>query len=958
VRGLADMQLPALRVNYGRNELTGAAGEALWQTLLRQFNDLVIWILIAAAVLSGLLGDHTDAIVILAIVLLNGALGFLQERRANKAFAELEKMAAPGANVIRNGASRAIAAAELLPGDIITLEEGDLVPGDARLVEANALQTQESSLTGESLPVDKLADAILPADSQLGDRCNMVYLGTAVTGGRATAVVTATGMQTELGRIAAMLATSAVEPTPLQRRINRLGKMLVAGCLALIALTFGIQIARGGEMLEVFLLAVSLAVAAIPEGLPAVVTVSLAIGVRKMARRHALIRRLPSVETLGSVTVICTDKTGTLTRNEMMVRQVYAGGLRYDVTGEGYQPKGEFLAAGPPGGTTEAVTVSPDLAMAVRIGARCNHAHLLAPDAVHGGWHVTGDPTEGALLVAARKAGIAAEESGYELIDEVPFHSDRKQMSVTLRRADGSVVIFAKGALEVVLPACDHELQDGVPRRLTDAQRASITAIHAELAATGMRMLTLAFRDVAPDGGATVDPAAMTFAGLVGMIDPPRAEVNESVARCWRAGIRPVMITGDHPATALTIARELGIARGDSTVLTGHEMDGLPDAELRDRSGGVAVFARVTAAHKLRIVRALKARHEVVAMTGDGANDAPAIKEADIGIAMGMTGTEVARQSADLVLLDDNFATIVGAVEQGRGILDNIQKFLHYLLSGNAAELAVMLVAAAIGWPFPLLATQLLWINLVSDGPAALALGFEPVESGVMNRPPLPINHALLDRGRVALIAFHAGLIAGVTLAAFMITLDGDPAKIGNARAVAFGTVAFAQILFALSCRSDTEPPWRRGAPNNGWLLVAIAGSVVMQVIVLTVPVIKRWFDVTVTLSSAEWLRIAGFSLLPFLLIEMSKLARKLVIAAASSDAPAQSPLARAAFIALAAVSLLLGLIGLVAPVIPGVVFLAFGGLFLTRGSERWRRWLHGHAWYMRLRARIRRHEE
>jgi Ca2+-transporting ATPase len=953
--GLTEQALPALRATYGWNELTRVAGESAWQKLWRQFNDLVIWILVAAALTSGLLGDRVDAVVIIAIVLLNGMLGFLQERRAERAFIELEKMAAPMATVIRNGVRLTIAARELLPGDIIELSEGDVVPADARLLEAFALQTQEASLTGESLPVDKVAETVLAVDTQLGDRCNMVYLGTAVTGGRATAIVTAIGMQTELGRIDAMLETSTAAPTPLQRRINHLGRTLVGGCVVLIVLTFGMQVARGGDILKVFLLAVSLAVAAIPEGLPAVVTVSLAIGVRKMARRNALIRRLPSVETLGSVTVICTDKTGTLTRNEMMVREVLAGGRRYQVTGDGYQPQGAFREVVSAESRDAIPHASPALDMALWIGAHCNHARLVPPAPSHGrtAWQVTGDPTEGALLVAALKAGDARDGAGYELVDEMPFHSDRKRMSVTVRRADGAVMILTKGAIEAVLPDCTLELLDRAPRPLSEAARATIAATHTELASRGMRMLILAYQDFPTAGGVGAGAGQMTFAGLVGMIDPPREAVAESVARCWRAGIRPVMITGDHPATATTIARELGIARAESQVLTGREIDQLSDAGLSERSVAVAVYARVTAAHKLRIVRALKARHEVVAMTGDGANDAPAIREADIGIAMGLSGTDVARQSADLVLLDDNFATIVGAVEQGRSILDNIRKFLHYLLAGNAAELSVMFVGAAIGWPFPLLATQLLWINLVTDGPAALALGLEQAEMNVMGRRPLPLNHALLDRARVALIAMHAALIAAATLAAFAITYAGDPANIGIARTTAFATLAFSQIFFALNCRSDTEPVLYGRLQRNHWLLVAIAVSAAMQLAVLSIPAIMHWFDVTVAPSRAEWRRIAVFSMIPFTVIEGAKMVRRALIRVASSDAPAQNPLVRALFIVLAAGSLVLGLVGLVAPVIPGVVFLALGALFLTRVSERWRRWLHGRSWYLSLRKRM-----
>jgi Ca2+-transporting ATPase len=954
--GLADEQLPSLRAKYGWNELTKAAAEPAWKKLLRQFNELVIWILAVAALTSGLLGDRTDAIVILAIVLLNGMFGFLQERRAEQAFAELEKLAAPMAKVTRHGKRILIPARELLPGDELELHEGDLVPADARLVDAYGLQTQEASLTGESVPVDKIADLLLAADTPLGDRRNMVYLGTAVTAGRATAVVTVIGMRTELGRIAELLQQATSEPTPLQRRINRLGRTLVAICLALIALTFGVQLARGGQILEVFLLAVSLAVAAIPEGLPAVVTVALAIGVRKMARRKALIRRLPSVETLGSVSVICTDKTGTLTRNQMMVREMLAGAQRFRVTGDGYQPAGDFLESGSSGWQAVNPADSPDLTMALLIGARCNHARLLppAPGGDGPGWRVAGDPTEGALLVAAMKARVDIDPTGYDTIDETPFDSDRKYMSITLRAPDGTVTMYRKGAIEAVLPGCARERWRGATRALSEQQRAEITRLNAEFASGGLRVLALAYQDLAPAELDTTGEGTPIFAGLVAMIDPPREEVKQSVERCWQAGIRPVMITGDHPATALTIARELGIAPEGSVVLSGREIDLLSDVALSERSADVAVYARVTAEHKLRIVRALKRRQEVVAMTGDGANDAPAIKEADIGIAMGVSGTDVTRQSADLVLLDDNFATIVAAVEQGRGILDNIQKFLHYLLSGNAAELAVMFAATAIGWPFPLLATQLLWINLVTDGLPALALGFEPVEESVMRRPPRPLNHALLDRQRAVLILFHALLIAAAALVAFAVTYGGQTSRLANARAVVFATLAFSQIAFALSCRSDIEPWVSRRTGSNPWLLAAVAASAVMQVAVMSIPTFKRWFDVNATLTTADWTRITLFSLAPFVIIETAKLARKALISIDSDDSAARNPVIRALFITLAAVCLLLGIIGLIAPIIPGTLFLALAVLLLARGSERWRRWLHNRSWYVSLRDKWR----
>jgi Ca2+-transporting ATPase len=877
IRGLPDDEAARRLAEHGPNALADPAPVPSWRTFLAQFRELVIWILLAAAVIAGAMGDWADTAAIVAIVLVNAVIGFLQEDRAQRALAALRKMSAPLARVVRDGERRSIPSRDLVPGDLIEVEAGDHVPADARLAEAFSLTCQEATLTGESVPVAKNAADALAAETPLGDRHTLLHAGTVVATGSGAGIVVATGMASELGRIAGLLERSPPEPTPLQRRLAALGRILIAVCLVVVAMIFGVELVRGGGLgrlvasggfAELLLRSVSLAVAAVPEGLPAVVTLVLALGLQRMVRRNALVRRLPSVETLGSVTVICSDKTGTLTRNEMTVRDVVTAGRHYTVSGAGYEPRGEFRAADgtPPAG-------DPDLRRLLEIAARCTTA-TVAPAADGSGWRVAGDPTEGALVVAAIKAGVAAAGAAAPTLFEIPFDSDRKRMSVVVRDSDGGRLLATKGAPEAVLPRCVAEQRDGRVEPLTADRRREILAAAGGLADRALRVLAFAWRALPAeeplDGDADGIERQLVLVGLAGMIDPPREEAKAAVDRCRSAGIRPVMITGDHPATAVAVSRELGLTPATARAVVGTEIDGLDDAALAAVAAGTAVYARVTAEHKLRIVRALQRSGNVVAMTGDGVNDAPAVKAADIGIAMGITGTDVTREAADMVLTDDNFASIVAAVEEGRGIYDNIRKFIHYLLSCNAGEVLLMLVAAVAGWPPPLAAIQILWLNLVTDGLPALALGLEPPEADIMRRPPRPAGEAVIPWRAGATIVLHGALVAAVCVAAFWLVWRGDEARLDHARTVAFCVSAFSQLLFAIGCRSDRLTAVQLGFFGNPALLLAIALSALLQVAVVTMPPTQPVFGVAAH-PGDDWPLVLGLAVIPLAVIELAK---------------------------------------------------------------------------------------
>jgi P-type Ca2+ transporter type 2C len=873
--GLAREEVEARRARHGTNVLVEAPRPGPFAIALRQFRSLLVGLLVVAAVLAALLGEWIDGAAILTILLLNAAIGFLQEWRAENAIAALRRMTAPRAKVRRAGAVSAVPASELVPGDVVLLEAGDLVPADLRLLEASSLRCVEAALTGESEPIDKTTQPLGGADLPLGDRTNLAFVGTSAAAGAGSGVVTAIGMATELGRIAHSLQQAAASEeeggTPLERRLQAFGRVLVWTCLGLVILLFGLGLARGMPAAELALTSISLAVAAVPEGLPAVATVALALGVSRMARRRALVRRLPAVETLGSANVICTDKTGTLTVGEMTVRELRAGDRAFRVVGEGYAPEGRVLAGERDLDAGEAALARELLGAFVG----CCDAHLAEEDGV---WQVIGDPTEGALLAAGAKLGVLRDaiERDTPRLRAWPFDATRKRMSIARRGGPGRARILVKGAPEAVLERCDRFESGSGVRPLGPADRARIAAQQAELSQRALRVLAAAVREADEDetAGANADDAerGLVFLGLVGMVDPPRAEARSAVARCREAGIRVVMITGDHPQTGLAIARELGIASAPHEALAGPELEALSEDELARRVETISVYARVSAAHKLRIVRAWQSRGAVVAMTGDGVNDAPAIRGADIGIAMGGTGTEVTKQASDMIVTDDDFSSIVAAVEEGRGIFDNIRKTVQYLLAGNAAELMVMTVCIAGGLPTPLLPIHLLWINLVTDGLPALCLATDPIDGDVMRRPPRRRGDALADRATLGTILLTGALTAAATVAAYLYGLRFEDEI--RARTHAFAVLVFAELLRAFGGRSETKPLWRMGLLENARLSAVVAASFALQIAAHHVEPLRTALQAGF-LPWSECVALVGVALAPVLLLELVKVSRR-----------------------------------------------------------------------------------
>ena len=899
--GLSEVEARARLERYGPNELTAEKPVPAWRKFLAQFRDvLVILLLVATAISAGLwLVEREselpyEALAILAVVLLNAVMGYVQASRAESAVAALRQMAAAQATVLRDGERRSVPAAEIVPGDIILVEEGDTVPADARLILSTALQTAEASLTGESLPVSK--DTVpIPEEAGLGDRHNMIFSGTAATYGRGKAVVTATGMQTETGRIAGMLKATQDEATPLQKELDRVGRVLglivVVIAAVMIATILLVEEVRGiPALFDVLILGVALAVAAVPEGLPAIVTAVLAIGVQRMAKKNAIVRHLVAVETLGSATVIASDKTGTLTRNEMTVRAVVTASGRVDLGGTGYAPDGEARCAG---GEEISGALRVEMERALAVADRANNAVLREQGGL---WTVQGDPTEGALIVAARKVGLDAErlEARFERVGEVPFSSERKLMSTihTDAQKQERLLVFTKGAPDVLLTRCSREQVGEETRPLSEARRAEILRANDELAGEALRTLGVAYRELRRDAIEAHDmdervEQDLVFAGVMGMIDPPRREAKESVRRARAAGIRPVMITGDHPKTAAVIAAELDIA-ADGRAVTGAELDKMPEDALVRTVREISVYARVNPEHKLRIVKALQSEGAVVAMTGDGVNDAPALKTADIGVAMGITGTDVSREAADMVLADDNFATIVAAVEEGRAIFSNIRKFLRYLLSSNIGEVMTMffgvLLAGAIGLPaegsavaLPLVATQILWINLVTDGAPALALGVDPTGVDVMARPPRPLAEGVIT-GRMWFGIFFVGVVMATgTLLVLDACVSGGliegSGTLRYGQTMAFTTLTMFQLFNVFNARSDERSAFS-GLFRNRWLWAAIGLSLALQVAVVHLPFLQRAFS-TVSLTAGDWLRCAAVASSVLWLRELGKLAAR-----------------------------------------------------------------------------------
>ena len=919
---------------YGPNQLQEAPGTTFWQMLWEQFNNFVIILLVIAAAISALLGDYVEAGAILAIVILNAALGVIQERRAEKALAALRQLAAPEAQVLRDGIRQAIPARELVPGDIVLVESGNYIPADIRLLEAVNLRIEEAALTGESVPVQKDANIRLEEKIPLGDRKNTAFMGTLVSFGRGRGVVVGTGMRTQIGLIAEMLSAVEQEPTPLQRRLEELGKVLGWGALAVCAVVFLVAVVRntdlvmlaapdGGllpylrtfkeELVEVFLIAVSLAIAAVPEGLPAVVTISLALGMREMIRRHALIRRLSSVETLGSATVICSDKTGTLTQNEMSVTRLYADGAFISVSGKGRVLKGDFLEDG------KVVDLKNYQAILTTlwIGALNNDAelHLSGEAGEEVTYRLAGDPTEGALIVASAKAGALPRplNQAYPRVQEVPFNSTRKRM-ITMHRIEAPLpedispfdddkpyqgyIVAVKGAPDLVLDLCTHyQRMDDTAQPLDEQQRMHILAANDQLTQDALRVLGMAFKvvDELPDVENVAElESGLTFVGMIGMIDPARPEVSPALKTASRAGIRTIMITGDFPNTARAIAESIGLMRPGHQVLTGNDLDSMSDAQLQEQSDYTDVFARVSPEHKLRIVEALRAQHEVVAMTGDGVNDAPSIKRADIGVAMGITGTDVAKESADMVLTDDNYASIVSAVEQGRIIYDNIRKFVFFLLSSNVAEIMIIFLATLAGVPTPLTAIQLLWLNLLTDGAPALALAMEKGDPEIMLRHPRPTREPIINgpmrlgivvqtiaQTGCVLTAFALGLLwhlqagelvpAGMNPIAYLLQHDWRGVDVQSAETMAFVTLSLCELLRAYTVRSERMSVFKLGVFSNRYMQYAVGLSLVLLLLVVNVPFLQPVFN-THFMTPKEWGVVLGLALIPAVSEELTKL--------------------------------------------------------------------------------------
>jgi Ca2+-transporting ATPase len=854
-KGLSSDEAKKRLEKHGCNQIEEKYKISAFKIFIEQFKSFIIWILIIAVIISAFLGEMVDAAVIMVIVVLNAIFGFMQEYKAEKAIDALKKMVSLKATVLRDGNEVEIDAKEVVPGDIIILSEGEKIPADARLIEIVMLETQEASLTGESQPVTKYL-RVLDKETGVADRVNMVFAGTIITKGKGKAVVLGTGMNTEIGKIAHMIQTVGRETTPLQKKLKKLSKLIAVLVLAICAVVFLAGVLRGGKAIDMLISAVSLAVAAIPEGLPAVVTISLALGVQKMVKKNALIRKLPSVETLGSCTVICSDKTGTLTHNEMTVKKIYANNKVVDVSGSGYSPEGKFSSD------------PKEFLPLLRAGALCNDASLDRNNS----WNIIGDPTEGALLVSAAKAGLWKKELElkFKRVEELIFSSERKRMT-TIHKIGNERIAYMKGAPDVVLELCTKMLVNGKEIALSKSEKENILKANDAFANSALRVLGFACKKVSENEKDM--EKGMTFVGLQGMMDPPRAEARAAIAKCKKAGIKVVMITGDHRATAMAVARELDI---QGRAITGQELDKIENLE--DIVEDIAIYARVNPEHKLKIIDALKKRGHIVAMTGDGVNDAPALKKADIGIAMGITGTDVSKEASDMILMDDNFVSIVNAIEEGRTIFDNIRKFVEYLLSSNMGEiltilLGVMLFATSGGTTLlPLLAIQILWINLITDGLPALALGVEPPEKNIMERLPIRPKEKIMDNERIIMMLVIGIIMAVGTLGIFKHSMPET--NLVYAQTMAFTTLVMFQMFNVLNQRSETESLFKVGIFRNIWLWGAIAVSVGLQLLVLYTP-LNHIFSV-VPLTGMDWLLVTAVSASVFVAVEIIKLVRNI----------------------------------------------------------------------------------
>jgi P-type Ca2+ transporter type 2C len=851
----------------GYNQLQEKDKPSAFSIFIAQFKDFMIFVLLAAIVLSAFLGEYLDAVAILLIVIMNGILGFIQERKAERSLEALRELSAPHANVLRDGQWTTIPAKELVVGDVIKVESGDRVSADVRFISTNGLYIEESALTGESVPSNKQSEPIQGEELPLGDQDNMGFTGTMVTQGSGIGIVIATGMTTEMGKIAGLIQSAETLTTPLQRKLEELGKTLIYLSLGLTVLVVVLGVYRGHELTNMILSGVSLAVAAIPEGLPAIVTIALALGVQKMIKRNAIVRKLPAVETLGSATVICSDKTGTLTQNKMTVTHLWLEGKTWEVPEDTKLER--FKKEGRPVHLENEETMNQLLSYAVL----CNNAEIFIEKDKQ-----KGDPTEVALLVSGSKAGITKEKlrQQYEVVKEFPFDSTRKRMSVIVQKPNGERLVVVKGAPDVLLEKCDYVMWNQKRELKKNKHVVQIEEAIDALGRKALRTIAVAFKPLYSDKVVTEAEElerGLTFVGLQGMIDPPRPEVKQAIAECRVAGIKTVMITGDHAVTASAIARQLTILPENGKVVDGAQLSAMSDEDLENQVEDIYVYARVSPEHKLKIVKALQKNGHIVAMTGDGVNDAPAIKSANIGIAMGNTGTDVAKEAAALVLSDDNFSSIKAAVEEGRNIYENIRKFIRYLLASNVGEILVMLFAMMLSLPLPLLPIQILWVNLVTDGLPAMALGVDQAEDNVMKRGPRPTNEGVFARGLGWKIISRGILIGLSTTAAFWITLNSDPENLLKAQSVAFVTLVMAQLIHVFDCRSESSI-FDRNPFENKYLVLAVISSILLMLVVMYVPILQPVFH-TVALSGRDWLLVLGLAAIPTFLLSGNHIFRK-----------------------------------------------------------------------------------
>ncbi len=869
--GLTEREVKARQKQHGLNALEEGEKPSALLLFFNQFKDFMVLVLLGATLISGLLGEVVDAIAIIAIVVINAFLGFFQERKAEKSLDALKELSAPQVIVLRDGSWGKVLSKDIVPGDIIKFSSGDRIGADVRLIEANSLEIEESALTGESVPAQKYSGILSIPEPGIGDMENMAFMGTLVTRGNGVGVVVGTGMKTAMGQIAGLLQSAETMETPLQRRLEQLGKILITVALFLTVLVVGVGVLQGHDLYTMFLAGVSLAVAAIPEGLPAIVTVALSLGVQRMIKQKAIVRKLPAVETLGCASVICSDKTGTLTQNKMTVTHAWSGGKTWTIDGVGYAPRGEFYS--------DERTVNPNaikpLQQLLTFGMLCNHAELIEKEKEY---VVDGDPTEGALLVAAMKAGMTRSGllNQFEIVNEFPFDSQRKMMSIIVKDKNGRQFVVTKGAPDVLIGLSRSILWEDKQQQLTKEVTDKVQGAIDGLANKALRTIAIAFKPLPANTVILNEKEAerdLTFIGLQGMIDPPRPEVKKAVKECRDAGIKTVMITGDHLITAKAIASELGILTKGSRVMDGATLSRLSVEELEDVVEEVSVFARVSPEHKLKIVKALQNKGHVVAMTGDGVNDAPAIKAADIGVAMGITGTDVAKEASSLVLLDDNFATIKAAIKEGRNIYENIRKFIRYLLASNVGEILVMLFAMILALPLPLVPIQILWVNLVTDGLPAMALGLDQPEDDVMKRGPRHPKEGVFARGLGWKVISRGFLIGLATLIAFMTIYYRNPDDLAYAQTVAFATLVLAQLIHVFDCRSEISI-FARNPFGNKYLIWAVLSSMILVLGVIYYPPLQPIFH-TVSIIPMDWLLIIGMASLPTFLLAGSFLASK-----------------------------------------------------------------------------------